>query len=357
MNILADATLPGLTAAFPKPFKLSLYHHAKEIPALLPQQNILLCRANLKVDRDLLLNSSLSYVATASSGTDHIDEDFLKTQNIYLIDAKGCNAPAVADYIIAQLAYLKKNTLLQGNKAAVIGAGQVGSKVAQRLKAAGMSVIQFDPPKELRDKSFQSCLLAEVQHCDLISIHANLNALPPYPSRNLINKNVLKRLKDGAIILNASRGGIVNEDDLLEAKPSLIYCTDVYQNEPSISANIVRFATLCTPHIAGHSIEAKDSSVKAVSEKLHKALGLLSPPSLPATITKPVDFPARTDWEDCVLSLYNPIYETEVLKNAKDLESTFLTLRKAHQNRHDFAMYAQSSGSDRHLAAIFGADV
>src|SRR5690554_546410 len=100
MKILADASLPGLLQAFPKPFQLTLYHELKEVPQLLSGKEILLCRSTLKIAEPLLKGHSLRYLATASSGTDHIDKAYLRANSIELFDAKGSNATAVADYVI-----------------------------------------------------------------------------------------------------------------------------------------------------------------------------------------------------------------------------------------------------------------
>ncbi|KTC84167.1 4-phosphoerythronate dehydrogenase [Legionella brunensis] len=354
MKILADATLPGLLTAFPNPFELTLYHNVKELPALLKDQQILLCRSTLRVTETLLKNSSLIYVATASSGTDHIDEHYLETRGIKLIDAKGSNATAVADYVIASLAFLKRHKGFQGTKAAVIGIGEVGEKVVKRLKAVGMQVLCYDPPKAERDSRFISCPIEAVMTCDLISIHANLHTIPPYPSLNLMNNKVLKQLKPYCAIINASRGGIVNESDLFRLNLPLLYCTDVFSSEPSVSRETVSYASLCTPHIAGHSIEAKYEAVRMISRKLHSAYKLPHAETiLPMANNAPL-FNCEQTWEEYVLSLYNPAHETILLKSATNLEIAFLNLRKAHQNRHDFNFYAKTLNVDNNLLHILG---
>lgn len=282
MNILADASLLGLEQAFPLPFYLTKYGNPEEISDLLPGQDILLCRANLKVNESLLKNHCLRYVATASSGTDHLDHHWLKSQNIQIIDAKGANARAVADYVVSCVAYLTQARLYEGNKVGIIGLGHVGSQVAYRLQTVGFDILKFDPLKAKQDANhFRSCSLEELYQADLLCVHAELHNQPPYPSMNLINKNFLNRLKPGCVIINAARGGIVNEEDLLQSPKSLIYCTDVYLNEPNIDTRIIDKATLCTPHIAGHSIEAKYTAVAMVSTMLHQLTGLSLPKFLP----------------------------------------------------------------------------
>jgi erythronate-4-phosphate dehydrogenase len=356
MKILADGTLPGLEQAFPKPFALTIYEDPMEIAKLLLNQQILFCRSTLKVNEDLLQGHSLRFVATASSGTDHIDTLYLQNHNIQLIDAKGSNATAVADYVIATVAFLQTYKGFSGGKAGIIGVGEVGSKVAERLTAADMEVLCYDPLRSKLDANFSSCSLNDLRQCDLISVHANLHDFSPHQSRNLLDAGLLKQFKPGVVIINASRGGVINEDALLKQKNALIYCTDVYDNEPIINSKIVAFATLCTPHIAGHSIEAKYAAVAMVSRKLHSYLRLVPPKLIfPAVPQESAMLPASQSWQECVLSLYNPVRETNLLKASNDLAKAFRNIRKAHQNRHDFCAY-EARLSDKKTRKILGVD-
>ncbi|KTD57946.1 4-phosphoerythronate dehydrogenase [Legionella shakespearei] len=339
MNILADASLPGLDAAFPAPFHLSLYHSAEEISSKLAGQDVLLCRSTLKVDSSLLKGHQLKFVATASSGTDHLDEAFLKSEGIEMIDAKGCNAPSVGDYVLATLAYLDQQQLIKGKTAGIVGMGRVGTEVYDRLAALNLDIHVYDPPRAERDRQFKSCALSDLFQVDILCIHAELHQTQPYPSFNLFHFDVLSQLKPECIIINAARGGIVNEEDLLRLPQSLIYCTDVYSNEPEINAAIINRATLCTPHIAGHSLEAKYNAVSLVSARLHRIARLPYPQfARPNPPEKAVIEPNKP-WQEIILSLYNPIDETLSLKEASDKTAGFLSLRKQHQNRHDFTHY------------------
>ncbi|MGC1183462.1 NAD(P)-dependent oxidoreductase [Legionella sp.] len=344
MNILADATLPGLEHAFPGPFRLTLYHHLDEVNQLISGQDILLCRATLKVTDELLKNHSLRYLATATSGKDHLDDKWLAAQNVQIIDAKSCNARAVADYVVSTLAYLDQYPLIQGNKAGIIGLGNVGTQVAARLQVAGFELLTYDPPKELRQPHvFQSCLLEELYEVDLLCIHAELHDTPPHASRNLLDQQFFANLKPNCVIINAARGGIVNEESLLTSRQTLTYCTDVYLNEPNIDKRIIDKATLCTPHIAGHSLEAKYIAVAMISNSLHQILGLPSPQFAIPEMQHSFDLPHYKSWQKNVLSIYNPIKETVLLKEAINKESAFLKVRKNHKNRHDFHLYINAA--------------
>jgi erythronate-4-phosphate dehydrogenase len=342
MNILADASLPGLIKAFPAPFSLTLYKNNDEVPNLLKNQDILLCRATLRVDHRLLNTNSLRYVATASSGSDNLDQEFLKTKNIISIDAKGCNAISVADYVMSCLGYLDTKYYLQNKKIGVIGLGHVGAIVNKRLKLAGFELRTFDPIKALTEHEFKSCRKEELFECEVLCIHAELHNRAIHPSLNLIDKHFLSQLKSGCIIINAARGGIVNEDALLNEFPRLLYCTDVFFNEPHINPEIIDKSILCTPHIAGHSIEAKYAAVRIVSQKIHALLGLALP-SYASPILPNDNIENYDSWQKASLALYNPIYETSLLKQSLEIESTFLTLRKKHIHRHNFNAYINKS--------------
>lgn len=339
MNILADASLPGLAQAFPKPFQLTRYERPDEIAQLLPGQDVLLCRAALKVNQSLLKNHCLRYVATASSGTDHLDHLWLNSQNIQIIDAKGSNARAVADYVVACLAFLEQQHLVPGSKAGIIGLGKVGAQVASRLQAAHFEILTYDPPKAERESAFQSCCLEELYQVDLLCIHAELHHTQSYPSANLVNQNVLDQLKPGCVIINAARGGIVNEEELLHSPKPLTYCTDVYLNEPDIDKRVVDKSTICTPHIAGHSLEAKYAAVAMVSSALHQIAGLPLPQFAAPELPQVVHLEKDKLWYESVLEIYNPLEETLSLKHASDKKAAFLNLRKNHQTRHDFSQY------------------
>lgn len=336
MNILADASLPGLREAFPDPFKLTLYQPHHNLHDMLKKQDILLCRAALKVNRELIQDYPLYAVATASSGSDNLEHQYLAAKNILALDAKGCNALSVADYILSCLAYLESGHYIGGKKIGIIGLGHVGMTVYQRLNTAGFELLCYDPIKAVDEHDFKSCALEELYACDVLCIHAELHNRAIYPSLNLINPQVLTQLKPGCIIINAARGGIVDEDALLHHAEQIIYCTDVYLNEPQINKKIIEKSLLCTPHIAGHSIEAKYAAVTVVSKKIHHLLGLPTPVYLMPHQPLPLENATRDTWQEYALALYNPITETRLLKQAVQPHAVFSTLRTSHTSRHNF---------------------
>lgn len=332
IKLIADASLPDLSSFFRSQFQVTRFVAERDLREKINNQDVLLCRSTLKVDADLLADSRITCIATVSSGTDHIDEKYVAQRQIHVIDAKGSNACAVTDYVLACLAYVQQHGLLGGQQAGVIGLGPVGLSVMTRLQKLGFNVKGYDPLRAKFDDNFSTC--------DLLCVHANLHDQLPYPSRHLLDARFLSQLKPGTVIINAARGNIVDETALLACTQPLRYCTDVYAGEPNISPALVEYATLCTPHIAGHSIEAKSRALCMVSQQIHNQFGL-STPELPDETAGLFSQSLHSgSWQDIILALYNPKHETQALKATRDLAKEFLTLRRAHHNRHDFNCYA-----------------
>ena len=325
MKILADKSLPNIRQLFGNYFDLKFYNNEGELQDIIKSSDILICRSTLRVDSTLLQNTKIQCVATASSGTDHIDLKFLQQNNIKLFDAKGINADAVANYVLATIANITQKKLITGNRACVVGMGEVGSRVARILAQLNYSCSYYDPYK------IATSNLASLTECDLICIHANLHNKQPYPSFNMFNYSLLKALKPGTTIINAARGKIVNEDDL--QKFDLTYCTDVFANEPVINDTTIEKATICTPHIAGHSIEAKANAVIHLSKLIHTNFNMPFDTNYQQNRHK---IELDRNWQEEVLSLYNPQTESETLKSASNKTEAFITLRKAHKYRHQF---------------------
>ena len=342
IKILADATLPDLCDLFRPPFELTYYHSADEVPDLLKEHQILVCRSTLTVNTQLLTGSAIRYVATASSGTDHLDIGAFSKRGIKVIDAKGCNARSVADYVVSTLAFLYQHHAVHGQKAGIIGVGEVGSRVVKRLASIGFDVVCYDPFKARAHQTYNYVDLSDLSSCDVLCIHANLHDTAPFPSMNLLSTDFLSGLKENTLIINASRGGIVNEEALLNNKAPLVYCTDVYTNEPILNPKLTDYATLCTPHIAGHSIEAKKNALSMLSKKIHAIYGIATQPTPKPHAISAIP-KALMSWQDIALHIYNPIKDTQILKAATDKTAAFLNQRKAHQYRHDFNLYELSA--------------
>ena len=169
----------------------------------------------------------------------------------------------------------------------------------------------------------------------------------------LLNKHFLCQLKNRVVIINAARAGIVNEQALLQLNNPIVYCTDVYTNEPQIDPQIINFSYLCTPHIAGHSLEAKHAAVLQISEQLHQ----FYQQPMPVNPVRKTYYPLshHHSWQEHVLAIYDPSYETKALKTASNKTQAFLSLREAHHHRHDFNLF-NANQLDKQTRLILGSN-
>jgi len=150
MKIVADINIPLIKSAFKGLGEIEVLDKFSITSKAVRDADALLVRSETRVNRDLLDGSKVRFVATATSGIDHIDVDYLQDAGIGFSDALGCNANSVAEYIMVALLHLscKHNFPLQGKSMGVIGVGNVGAKVVRNARALGMEVLQNDPPRQ-----------------------------------------------------------------------------------------------------------------------------------------------------------------------------------------------------------------
>ncbi len=286
LKIVADVDLYGISEIFGDLGELLLVPGREIGSTHVQNADALLVRSITDVSQELLKGSSIKFVGSATSGLDHVDLEFLDSQNIYFKDTKGCNANAVVDYCFIALRKLNYLTAekLPSLKIGIIGYGAIGSLFAQKLNALGATVLINDPPLE-RMKNIDKVVLPrfsrfeEIANCDVISIHTPLINSGDFPTRNLIDEDFLQQLPENTLLINSCRGGVVNERavlDILDTRNDILFVFDVWKNEPSISAELVSKAQLATPHIAGYSMESKLAAVLSLRDEFVDYFQLVS---------------------------------------------------------------------------------
>jgi len=244
--------------------------------SLLKDIDILIVRSITNVDEGLLKNTPVKFVGTATIGTDHIDLDYLKKNNIIFADAKGCNAFSVAEYVVAALLNfsVKYDFSLKDKSIGIIGVGNVGSKVATFAEALGMDVLLNDPPLQRNGDKTNFVELDEILKCDIVTLHVPLNPKGIDKTHHLFDKKILSRLKNDTILINSSRGAVINNLDLYDSieKKNLKVVLDVWENEPEINVELINKVLIGTPHIAGYSYEGKVNGTKMIYDSLCKFL-------------------------------------------------------------------------------------
>lgn len=326
-RIVADAAIPFLEGRLSGAEIVVL--PAREItPEAIRKADGLIVRTRTRCDRHLLEGSRVRFIATATIGTDHLDTDYLADKSICWKNAPGCNAPGVAQYVWSVL--LRSGFDASRHTLGIVGCGHVGSIVAEWGSALGANILVNDPPAapELAHKGLSVCSLHEVlRRSDAVTIHTPLTSEGEYPTRNLIGESELELLKPGAWLINAARGGIVDEKALLK-KSGLRLAIDTWVGEPDIDRYLLARCDYATPHIAGYSLEGKQRATRMALEAVSDYFGLECDTSGLANRYAP----GRAPQADSILNSYDPNPDTLALKGNINL---FEQLRAGYEYRRE----------------------
>ena len=218
----------------------------------------LIVRSRTRVDEKLLRDANIKFVGSTVAGLDHIDKNYLEDNAITLSSAQGCNANAVSEYVISAIANLSKDYgfKLSNKTLGIIGVGNVGRRLEVKAKQLGMKTLLNDPPREALEGSDNFTSLESALSADIVTFHTPLTYSGRHPTYKLLDSHNFKHINNDAIVINAARGGIINETvwETTQTKANIIDC---WENEPNINLNLQKSAYWATPHIAGHSIDAK----------------------------------------------------------------------------------------------------
>ena len=264
---------PSLSAL---PIELVSIRATQIVPADLKDANALLTRTVTRVDANLLQDSQITFVGTASAGTDHVDTRYLSERGIKLANAAGCNAGAVADYVLDAIYQCQRlESLISGATVGLVGYGAVGRHLAARLSMLGGKIKVYDPYVKSAEAGVTLCALPEVLGCSIVSLHAALHTDQPHPSAQMIDNTAVSYISPDALFINAGRGGLVTEEALHRmADKGVMLVLDTWPEEPSVSQELLSRATFATPHIAGYTRTAKSSATDFLIEPLVRALSL-----------------------------------------------------------------------------------
>jgi len=267
--------------------------------------DVLIVRSRTKVNEELLKGTKIQFVGSTVAGLDHIDEAYLRENNITFASAQGCNANAVAEYIISAIANLSNdfNFKLSGKTLGIIGVGNVGSRLDFKAKQLGMNTILNDPPREANEGSDNFAPLDKVLTADIVSFHTPLIFSGAHPTYNLLGSHNFNIIKEDAIVINAARGGIIDET-IWQNTATKANVIDCWENEPNINSTLQKSAYWSTPHIAGHSIDAKFMG----SFMIYKELCKFKQKPIKNRIEKLINPESRTIEKNTLHETLNSIY-------------------------------------------------
>jgi len=310
-------------------------------PAQLRGVDALLVRSSTPVDAGLLAEHRPRFVGSATAGVDHIDLDLLEREGIGFAFAAGANADAVVDYVFSAVANCgdRLERLLAGERLGIVGFGCVGRRLGARLSALGIDWLACDP---WLDQSAERRLvsLERVLECPVVSIHAALTEARPWPSAGMIGTRELGRMSPGALLINAGRGEIVRQRELLafasdNSAPTLVL--DVWENEPDFDPRLLRHCLFGSAHVAGYSYDSKIRAAHILYLALCGHIGV--PPSrrepplapLPVTVPGSLRGPSLIRW---LLGRCYDIREDDRLLRRADI-GDFDRLRREYRVRRE----------------------
>ena len=251
----------------------------------------LIIRTRTKCNEALLSGTSVRFIATATIGYDHIDTAWCEANGIHWTNAPGCNSGSVRQYIASAFATLSSHFGFRFDEMTlgVIGVGNVGSKVAALGETLGMTVLRNDPPRARNEGLGRFVPLNEIlEMSDIISLHVPLNRTGHDKTFHLFDEPILSSLPHRTILINSSRGEVVDNlalKKILLAKKIGASVLDVWENEPDIDLDLLPLLNIATPHIAGYSADGKANgtamSVQALSRLFGLPLDNWYPPVIP----------------------------------------------------------------------------
>lgn len=275
LTIVADENIPLLDELFADKANIVRLPGRSMQASDLRQADALLVRSVTQVNADLLANSPVKFVGTCTIGFDHIDLPYLEKQQIGFSRAPGCNALAVVDYVLAALFAIQPSLSDWQNKTVgVLGFGEVGSRLCARLQALAIPFKVHDPFKSEAKHS-----LEEVLACNAISLHVPLSYTGEHATYHLLNAQRIAQLQPGTLLINSSRGKVVDNLALLQRlqDKSLRAVLDVYEDEPAPSEELLKALDIATAHIAGYSVHGKMRGTLQVAQQLFQQFALAAP--------------------------------------------------------------------------------
>lgn len=303
MKIVVDQHIPYIAEVFAGIGELILIPGQDITSESIGDADALIVRSITRIDRELLGNSQIKFVGSATAGLDHVDTDYLRTAEIQVEHAPGANAESVVEYVLACLAWFGKQSGQEftSRSIGIVGVGNVGGLLAKRCEALGMKTFKCDPPLESQLKSqlesqtggtYAFMPLHElIEVADIISVHTPLTMKGPFPTQGLIGPAELLKLKKDAWFVHSARGGVCNEAALMSAKSEgriSALALDVWENEPSPSLTSVLAADLTTGHIAGYSIDAKKAGILKLRGDLMRYFEVADPKTSARALEKSV---------------------------------------------------------------------
>lgn len=342
MKIVIDRAIPFIEGVFEPYVSTVLYKEGSEISHEdIADADALVIRTRTKCNAELLEGTNVRIISTATIGTDHIDIQWCESHGILIRNAAGCNAGGVMNYVFSALygAAARNSMPLFGATLGIIGVGSVGSRVEAMARQLGFKLLLCDPPREAVEGPARFCSLDELlANSDIVTLHVPLNE----NTRHMADAGFFAKMREGAIFINAARGDIMVDDDLIDAIPHLgPVIIDTWNNEPDINLALMDKVDVATPHIAGYSYQGKQIGTKMAVRAIARYFGIselydfFPPTQLKELEAVKLDLRGKTQGEIAAIMQYNyPIFTDDFLFRSNP--GSFEYLRENYKYRREF---------------------
>ena len=309
--LIIDAVSPAIAEELGKYMQVDtkMLPTQAELAGMIGDYDVLIMRVDPAINKEILdAAKNLKVIGVCSVGLNHIDMDTAKAKGIQVFNAPGLNSNAVAELTFSKMLDVSRHTIpanydvkvnktwdkykfvgreLRGKTLGILGFGRVGQRVGQLAHAFLMDVVAYDPylPAHVfEEQNAKSCSIDEVLAVsDFVTIHMPLTP----ETKNLFNAHSISEMKDGAVVLNMARGGIVNEQDMYEAlKAGKLggYASDVMANELA-AGGLTEGAGfdsplfecdnfIVSPHLGAQTVDAARDIGAHIINKVKEALNL-----------------------------------------------------------------------------------
>ena len=325
MKVIVDNKIPFIKEAIEKIADEVVYAPGKDLtPSLVKDADALIIRTRTHCNRGLLEGSKVKFIATATIGFDHIDTEYCREAGITWTNAPGCNSASVAQYLHSSLILLQESKGINLSEATIgiIGVGNVGSKVAKVAQELGMRVLLNDLPREDKEgKQNFSSLQTLAKECNVLTFHVPLYKEGKYRTYHLADAAFFQSLKQKPVIINTSRGEVIETDALLNALETKLISDaiiDVWENEPAINLTLLKKVFLGTPHIAGYSADGKANATRMSLDALCRYFNIQADYQIIPPAPSQPQITAET-LSDAYLQIYDPRQDSNALKTHPEL--------------------------------------
>lgn len=328
-KILIDDNIPYIAGRLEPVADVEYVDQFGFTPENLRDADAMLIRTRTQCNRELLENTAVKLVATATIGMDQIDIPWCESHGIRIANSPGCNAPAVAQYVWAAL--LRDGFDPKRHTLGIVGCGNVGSIVKRWGEMLGARVLVNDPPKEEAGLPGEYTPLDQLlAESDAVTLHTPLTRSGAHPSYHLISEKEVALMKPGAILVNAARGPVIDTDAVLSSfrGGKIKAIIDTWEGEPVVNRELLELADYATFHIAGYSRQGKERATRMVLEEVEKQFGIEVDKS---GLAPAYTYPQAIKAEDIIAS-YDPAEDTAPLRENPD---AFDTLRRNYRYREE----------------------